>query len=492
RRFNKHQLMGSAGAAISQTKSDFLSVYVEGFPNDNLDQISFGNGYPPNSRPVYYSSMTRMVSAYANVNYSYENRYNADLSIRTDGSSQFGANKRFGTFWSAGASWNLHKEKFLVDKKYINRARFRASIGVTGDNKFESYMGLSTYQYYTDQNYRGQVGAILAAFGNENLKWQQTAKRNIGMDLALFDSWVSLSVDVYQENTKNLILDITTPPSIGFGSYKENIGELENKGFEFRLNAFLWRNEAKKIFWSVFVNGLHNRDRIKKISNSLAKLNETNDKNDQTRLQSRFTEGESVNTIWAVQSLGIDPSTGRELYVKKDGTITYNWDVADKVVVGNTVPDMRGSFGTNFTWKGLTVGVYFSYEFGGEIYNQTLIDRVETTNYTYNVDRRVLIGRWTKPGDVTYFKGLVDENGRPVTTATQATSRFLQTENFINGESISIGYVLPVKLNKKLGLSNSRISFITNDYARWSAIQVERGMEYPFARTYTVNISTTF
>src|SRR5690606_25884921 len=105
----------------------------------------------------FTSAVARMVSAFTNVNYSYNDRYNADLSVRTDGSSQFGANKRFGTFWSAGASWNLHKEKFLADKKYITRARLRGSIGVTGDNKFQPFMGITTYQYYTDQNYRGLI-----------------------------------------------------------------------------------------------------------------------------------------------------------------------------------------------------------------------------------------------------------------------------------------------------------------------------------------------
>ena len=492
RQFGKHQLLNSTGGALSQTNSEFLQVYVEGFPNDRLDQISFGNGYPPNSRPQFNSVMTRMVSAYTNFNYSYDNRYNADLSVRTDGSSQFGANKRFGTFWSVGGSWNLHKEKFLTGRNYINRARLRGSIGVTGDNKFQPFMGITTYQHYTDQNYRGQIGAYLAAFGNENLQWKVTVKKNIGIDLGLWQNRVTISADFYKELSKNTILDITTPPSLGFDTYKENIGELENKGFEFKVNAFVIRNEKKKIYWSVYVNGLHNRDRIKKIANSLKKLNQLNDVNDQTKPQNPFEEGRSQHTIWAVRSLGIDPSNGREVYLKKDGSITYNWDVADKVEVGNAVAKMRGSFGTNFTWNGFTFGLYFSYEFGGQLYNQTLIDRVETTNFTYNVDRRVLLGRWAKPGDVTYFKGLVDENGLTVSTATQATSRFVQDNDFVNAESISLGYNLSEKLNKRLGLSNTRITFVTNDIRRWSTINVERGLSYPFARNFTINISTTF
>ncbi|HEY8894730.1 MAG TPA: SusC/RagA family TonB-linked outer membrane protein [Niastella sp.] len=502
KRSGKHLLLNSTGGSITQTNSDYMTVTVTGFPNERLDQINFGNGYPPNTKPVYENITTRQISGYTNFNYSYDNRYSADLSIRTDGSSQFGSEKRFGTFWSAGVSWNLHKEKILADKPYINLLRIRTSMGTTGDSRFQSFMGISIYQYYTDQNYRGQVGAILTSFGNPNLQWQSTLKRNLGLDVGLFRNHVYLNFDVFRENTDQLILDITSPPSMGVTSYKENVGGLENRGYEFKLNIFPIKNEHKRLYWNIYVNGLHTRDYIKSISNSLKKLNQLNDANStdpnstdynkQVLPQYRFQEGMSVNTIWAVPSLGIDPSNGREVFVKKDGTLTYAWNVADKVPAGNTIPDLRGSFGTNITWKGLSMGLYFSYEFGAQMYNQTLVNRVEVTDFTYNVDRRVLFGRWVKPGDETYFKGLVNENGVTITTPTNATSRFVQKNNFVNAESISVSYQLSDKLNKKLRIKNTRISFITNDLKRWSSIQVERGLDYPFARNFTLNVSTTF
>ena len=502
RQFGKHQFMNTTGGSIAETENNYLTVYVEGFPNDRLNQISFGNGYPPNSKPKYTNDVTRRISGFSNFNYTYDNRYVADFSISSDGSSQFGTNKRFATFWSAGASWNLHKERFLRDKTYINLLRLRGSIGTTGDNKFQPFQGITTYQYYTDQNYRGQLGAILLGFGNEDLQWQQTLKKNIGIDMGLLKNRILLSFDVYRENTTDLILDVTTPPSVGYSSYRDNLAEIENNGYEFKLNAFILRNEKTRTFWNVYFNGSHNKDYIKQVSNSLKKLNQLNDANStsttspdynkQTKPQNRYEEGQSLNAIWAVRSLGIDPSNGRELFQKRDGTITYNWDAADKVIVGNIIPELRGSFGTSYSWKGLTAGVYFSYEYGGQIYNQTLIDRVEVTNYAYNVDRRVLLGRWKRPGDMTYFKGLVDENGATVSTATYATSRFVQNNNLVNVESISLSYSVSDKLNKKLGLSNTRFTFIANDIKRWSAIEVERGLDYPFARNFTINLSTTF
>lgn len=492
RRFGRHHLFNTTGANIAQTKSEFTSVYVEGFPNQRLTEIVFGNGYPPNSKPTGTNSISRRVSGFSNFNYSFDGRYQADVSISADGSSQFGINNRFAPFWSLGSSWNLHKEKYFRHFKHINELRVRATIGTTGDSRFPPFMGVTTYRYYTDQSIRGQLGAVLLGYGNPDLKWQQAIKRNIGLNATLFNSRLNVVIDVYRENTKSLILDINTPPSTGVSSYRENIGQLENKGYEFRTNIFILRNERKNMTWSVFFNGSHNKNRIKQISNALKKQNETNDRNDQTRPQFRYQEGMSVNAIWAVRSLGIDPSNGREVYLNRFDSMTYVWDPLDKVVVGDAFAKLRGNFGTNYTWKGLTFAMYFSYEFGGQIYNQTLADRVEDANLDYNVDRRVLLGRWKTPGDATYFKGLVDENGRTVTTRTNATSRFVQKNNYVHFESATIGYMLPAKLNKSLGLNNTRISFTMTDLYRWSSIQVERGTQYPFARDFTINISTQF
>ena len=493
--FGRHQLFNTTGISSAQTSSDAYSYYVEGFPNQRLDEIVFGNAYPQNTKPSGTNNITRRVSAFSNFNYNFDNRYQADLSISTDGSSQFGSDKRFGTFWSAGAGWNLHREKFWNQNKFINELRLRASVGTTGDNKFQPYMGTTTYSYYTDQTYRAMAAAYLMGYGNKDIQWQETLKKNVGLNLAAFNNRLNLKFDVYREITNNLIIDISLPPSTAFSTYKDNLGKLQNDGYEFALNAFPVRNDKKGISWNVFVNGSHNKDKILQISNALKKQNQLNDlttNNKQTQPQYRYQEGESVNNIWAVRSLGIDPSNGRELYVKRDGTITYNWDVSDKVIVGNIVPELQGGFGTSFNWKGIVLGFYCNYQLGGDIYNQTLQNRVEDADLTYNVDRRVLLGRWKKPGDITTYKGLVDENGSIVSTKTMVTSRFVQTNSYVNAESISLSYILSAKLNKQLGLNNTRIGFTANDIKRWEEVQTERGLNYPFARNFTVNISTTF
>lgn len=496
------QLYATGGAGLAQTNSDASSMQVLGFPNQRLDQLVFGNAYPADSRPSGSNTVTRRFSSFLNGSYSYKGRYQADVSVSADGSSQFGTDKRVAPFWSGGLSWNLHKEAFIKAYPFVNVLRLRATLGTTGSNRFAPYQGLTSYSYYTDQNYRGQVGAVLVGYGNSSLQWQQTLKRNLGMDLTLFNSRLNVRFDVYRENTSSLILDITTPPSVGVTSYKENVGELENNGYEFTLNYFLIKKDRKSFFWSVFANGSHNADRIKSISNSLKKQNDDNDKNStsstsadfnkQSKPQYRFQEGQSVNAIWAVQSLGIDPGNGREVFRKLNGTLTYDWDAKDKTIVGNEIPKLQGNFGTNLSYKGWALGVYFSYQTGAKMYNQTLADRVENADLTWQVDRRVLEGRWKKPGDVTFYKGLVYDNGNTVTGQTYVTSRFVQTNNYVNLTSISVSYQVPDRFTRKLKLQNTRFTLLANDVKRWSSITVERGLDYPFARNFTLNLSTSF
>lgn len=485
------------GASLAEQRSQGAAYEVRGFPNSRLDEVFLGNAFELLSRPTGKNDVTRRVSAFSSLNYTYDRRYMADFSFNMDGSTQFGADKRFAPFWAFGLGWNLHEEAFMrgLRGSAIDRLKLRAGIGTTGSQQFSPYMATTTYQYTTDREYLGMLGAGLMAYGNPLLAWQQTMKRNIGMDVSLFKERVQLRLDGYLETTNDLLLDVNMPPSSGVATYKENAGKLENRGWEGNLNVFLIKKERQSVYWSVFVNAIHNRNRIREISNSLRKMNENNDKTDgnlQNRPQLRFVEGESVNAIWAVRSAGIDPSTGRELFYSRDGLLTYEWNAADKVIVGDALPDVSGNIGSNVSWKGLQLGVYMSYEAGGKLYNQTLAERIENANLRYNVDERVLLGRWKKPGDQTFFKGLADLEGRQVTEQTKATSRFLQRNNFLDFESISLTYNVPDRLAAKLRMKNTRVSLQANNMFRLSTIEVERGLDYPFARNFTININTTF
>lgn len=229
----------------------------------------------------------------------------------------------------------------------------------------------------------------------------------MGIDLDLFHA-LSLSFDYYIKDTENLLTPVSLPPSAGFTSYTENLGETRNKGFEGKLNYRLIRDTRRNTYLNLFVTAMHNQNTIRKISDALTSINEVRDKEKQAgggtnpdlenrgevaKPSVRYQEGQSMDAIWGVKSLGIDPVTGREVFLTRDGEMTYDWRAEDQVVIGNRLPKLRGTFGFNFNLKGFSLNSSFAYRLGGQVYNQTLVDKVENVDMQYNVDKRVLSDR---------------------------------------------------------------------------------------------------
>ncbi|MFB6454641.1 SusC/RagA family TonB-linked outer membrane protein [Chitinophaga sp. Hz27] len=490
----RSMLFATARVSGAQTSSDDASYVVTGFPSERLDQLQFGNGFAPNTKPGGTANITRLISAGASFNYTYDGKYSADLSYSLDGSSQFGADKRVAPFWSVGAAWNIKKESLLKDLKWVNALRAGLTYGSTGSVNFPPNLGITTYKYNTTQSYQGMVGATLMGYGNPNISWQQTLKTNYHINGAFFNNYFIFDFNYYKENTESLILDVNTAPSTGVSSYKENVGALRNTGLDFSVTGFAFRDDKKNTYLSVMVNGLHNRSIISHISNSLKALNDKNDKNDQKQPQSRFVEGHSPTAIWAVRSNGIDPASGKEVFIKQDGTLTYTWSPKDKVIVGDGFADLSGNIMANFTIKGFSVILGFNYQLNQQMYNSTLATRIENADLRYQLDERVLNGRWKKPGDVTMFRGLVSENGFSFGSneATFATSRFVQNNSYLNFATATLGYTIPEGISQRWKMSNVRLALTGNELTRWSSITIERGLDYPFARNFSFNISASF
>ena len=187
-----------------------------------------------------------------------------------------------------------------------------------------------------------------------------------------------------------------------------------------------------------------------------------------------------------------------EIFIKRNGEISDIWSASDQVVLGDTEPDAQGSFGLNMTWKNWSLYATFMYEFGGDMYNQTLVDKVENANiYTENVDKRVLTDRWQKPGDIKKYKKLTlrESAGYLSVPTTQPTERFVQKNNNLSLNSISLEYSLHANecnWMKKVGLSMLRFGIGANELFYWSSIETERGLDYPFARTLNFSLNLTF
>ncbi|WP_127131216.1 SusC/RagA family TonB-linked outer membrane protein [Pseudoflavitalea rhizosphaerae] len=487
--WGKHSVFANLGGNIREDKSESFLYSAIGFPNDRMDNILFAKQYAENAKPTGAESISRELGVLAIGSYSYDNRYFADFSLRTSSSSQFGSANRWGSFYSVGAGWNLHHEKFFQKIPQITMLKLRGSAGYTGSQNFNAYQALLLYNYFVDDSYQGLPGVYLNGLWNPELKWQQKLDYNVGIDASIQNK-LNIRVDLYKAITTNLLTDITIPPSLGFSSYKANLGQITNTGLEFRVSYRMFVNNRNRQSLNLFVTGITNRNRIVKISNSLKSLTEEQDKlsEESNKPLVRFQEGQSLEAIWAVPSRGIDPATGKEIFVKRDGSFTDQWDPLDKVVAGVNQPKLMGTAGLNFEVKGFSIGVIARYRMGGQIYNQTLVDKVENAQLNYNVDKRAYYDSWKKPGDNVLFKSIGTVN-----TLTLATSRFVQDLSELEISSVNIGYdFYRHAFVQKLKMQRLQVLMNMNDILRLSTVRIERGTAYPFARYCTLTVMANF
>lgn len=486
KQLEKHMFTIVGGVNMQSNKQNNQNFSAQGFLSDNLSNLDFAAQYEKDTRPGGNVKEDRLVGFFANASYGYDNRYMFDVSYRTDGSSKFGKNDRFAPFWATGFAWNIHNEHFLGRPSWLSNAKIRSSVGYTGNVSFDPYQSQTTYIYNKDNIYMHGIGAAIEQMGNDELKWQRKFTFNIGADLDFFDGRLAVTGEYYRESTKDLLLDLSIPPSLGFGQYKENLGEMENKGWELSLRSQVIRNSSKNIYWALAFGTSDSQNKITKISNALGKKNDEANKDETTKPVPLYEEGESLDALKAVRSLGIDPETGKEVFIKKDGSYTTVWDHNDKIVCGTTDPKFRGSLNSFLTVKGISLNISMNFEYGAQTYNSTLAERVEGVNPNYNADRRVLTERWKKPGDKTFFKNIaLQEN------VSNLTTRFVQDYNLLNIGSISLGYDLKTEWCKKMCLNSLRFTFNMGDVYRFSSVKEERGLSYPFSRQVTFSLAAT-
>lgn len=481
--WNTHSLSLNGGWNIQQTTSDYDSYTVVGFPNQQLNHPAFGSGFKEGSTIVGDAQTTRLMGFFANANYSYDDRYFVDASVRSDGSSQFGSNQRWGTFWSSGLGWNLHNEKLLAGS-CIDQLRLRFSTGYTGGQNFYAYQSMMMYQYKNNLTYQDYIGTIVKAFGNDNLKWQRTQKHNCGIDFAFFNNRLSGYANYYIENSKDLLVDITMASYLGFDTYKENLGETQNKGYEFSLKVGVVQTKDWRV--NLYANGGHYKNILTRISSGLSSYNKKADAAGSTAPYVRYVEGASINTIWVVPSAGIDPATGDEIFIRKDGTYTKTWSEQDYVPYASADPKLSGTFGLVLYYKRWELNTNFYYRFGGYAYNQTLVDKVENVDPYGNVDARALHDRWQTPGVAAKYKRIDD------LSKTKPTSRFVEKDNQLSANTISLAYTFDPNKISKLGAEHLRIILCANDFLYLSSIRREMGTSYPFAKHFSCSAQLTF
>lgn len=486
--FEKHTISLGLGSNFQINDSRGSGFTGTGFAGDDIAFVGGATQFAEESSPRGSFDKSKLIGFFGNLNYGYDNRYFIDASYRTDGSSKFGRDSRFAPFWSVGVAWNVHHEKFWGDNENFT-LKIRGSVGNTGSVNFSSDQALTTYYYNFSTEYNGIYGAGLYGYGNPKLKWQNTKAYNAGFDLTLFKNRIQLFFDVYSKTTDNLLLPVDVAPSSGFSSYTENVGQSRNNGWEGRLRIGWIDNKTKKMNWSTTFAVFHNRNKILKLSNTLQEMNKdalNADKNVGKDVLRQYEEGRSQSALMLVPSVGIDPATGREVFLKLDGTRTFEYDPTDKIIVGDMLPKAEGTIASNFNWGGFNLYLLFKYKWGGKVYNGTLATKVEGASPYYNADRRALEARWKNPGDEVFYRSIKD------LIPPYQTTRFAFDDNLFSLQTVSASYDLPKKYAAMIRAERLKINLSTTDLFRLSTIRQERGTSYPFARTYTAGLSVTF
>lgn len=483
--FGKHTVNAIGGMQISENNSNLSMFQAIGYSSDLFSNPNFANGYPEGGRPSSSISKSRTASYYANFNYGYQLRYLLDFNLRTDGSSVYGVNNPFSTTWSLGLGWNIHNEALFNKNGVLNYLKLRYSVGNPGNANLNAKMANSIYTYYTQYPNMFGLAALISSWGNSGLKWQRTNEHNVGVDIEMFHNRLRLSTDFFIKKTDPLLLSIDFPPSTGISQVPMNIGAMKNIGTTFTGSYIIIRKPDMN--WTVNANLRHIRTTYYNIGDLLEKYNEKGRTN---QTLTRYYDGASNTALYAVRSAGIDPMTGNEIFIRKDGSYTFKWDSADEVICGDSTPDVEGAFGTSFYWKGFSVNAIFSYRYGGQAFLSTLFNKVENISdvqVKYNQDKRALYDRWQKPGDIAKFKRIDD------TSTTNMSSRFIADDNTLELSTVSVGYETTAgKWLQSIGASSFNVRIYGNNLFRLSTIKEERGIDYPFSRRISASVGIRF
>ena len=494
--FKGHNLNICLSSNMRQTQSTASETRYRGFPGGDL--VSSNYAAEVYGKPGSSDNTTRLVGALLTSNYTYNNIYLADLTGRIDGSSEFGSDKRWSMFWSTGAGINIHNYDFMKSNELFSMLKFRTSYGLTGKTNFSLYSAKDMYQLQTDSWYPTGYGVFLYQMGNPNLKWERKYTLDYGVEIGLWHDKIYLKASAYDERTIDLITDYTIPSSTGFTSYKENMGKVKNTGVELELRARLYSD--RNWLFQLYGSFARNKNTIIEISQAMRDYNkrveelfsgynpESSSDSKYAKTYLKYYEGASLTSIYGMKSLGISPTNGKEIYLRRNGDVTDVWSADEWTIIGDTAPKGQGSFGYTLSYKQLSMFASFLYTFGGDAYNNTLVSYVENADIKNdNVDKRVLLDRWQKPGDITTMKDIRDRN-----VTTGASSRFVQKNNTLQWSSLTMSYNFRPEQLKKLHLSGLRLSFTMNDLFYWSTIRQERGLDYPYSRSFNLTTNIIF
>ena len=443
----KHDLNVVVGMSYQQSKRTAIDATGRNLPSDAYKTVaSAATKADANSFERTFS----FLSYFSRVNYKFDNKYLIGLSGRVDGSSRFGVNNRYGFFPSASAGWIVSEESFLKDVRQVSFLKLRASYGYTGNAEINNFGSLGLY---SGTGYAGIPAQTPFQLANPDLKWEKTAQTDIGFEIGFFNNRISAEVDYYSKNTTDLLLNVNVPGTSGFGSQLKNVGELENKGWEFVLKT---DNKFGDLTWRASINAATNANKILNLQGQVITGGFLN----------RAVEGQPLGVFVGPEYAGVDPANGDALYylntTKADGsldkTTTNDVNLAANVPIGNPNPKWIGGFTNDFNYKGIDLSITFQGVYGNDVYNGA--GKFMSANGDFYDNQTIdQLARWQKPGDITNVPQAryVGGNG------TAESSRYLSDASYTRLKTVTLGYNFPKTITDKLKLSKLRVYATANN-----------------------------
>jgi len=477
--FNDHNLNVLGGfEAIDNRYNRYSSWSPDVDPN-----IPFPNTATAERDQVYYNeSRYTMASFFGILDYNYASKYYFRASVRTDGSSRFGENYRWGTFYSFGASWNLHNEAFMENVNWIDALKVRLSYGINGNDRIGNY---EHWGIYGPVSYNGTTGMAPTQPANPDLTWETNTSYNIGVDFGFLQR-VSGSIEYYYRLTSDMLLDIPLSRTTGFTSLRQNIGELQNSGLEGLINVTI---SDGPVFWSVGMNIAANRSEILNLGDQ--------DEIIDSRIIHRV--GESLYSYYLYNYAGVNPVNGEALWYNADDEITNLYSDANKIIAGSPEPRYLGGFNTEVNWKGIGLNLNFEYKLG----NQVLVEELHyaaSDGFWWDVNQvNVALDYWREPGDLT-------KTPKPIANNTTNSNgyynpRWMYNGDYLRVKNITISYTLPSNITQRIKIDQLRIygsavnAFTFHSVDFWDP---ERGIEgggfgiYPMTKSFVIGLDLTF
>ena len=489
-----HNVDVMIGHEFNRTDNNEINAYNYNIFYPGIPEL--GNAVDP-TKDVATSEhvKTTLEGYFARANYNYDDRYYLSLSYRYDGSSLFQYD-RWGHFWSVGGSWRISQEEFMKRALWVNDLRLRATYGVSGNQLNSAYPYTNLWAI---GEMDGQPTISQSSVGNPDLSWERNKQVDVGLDFRLWDR-VYGSFDWYNRRTHDLIWNRPTPASTGLTSRLENVGVLQNAGFEFDITVDLIK--SRNVYWNIGINGAFAQNKLIEFPEELGNAALGGDYVSGAFLRGK---GKSYYNLYLFDYAGVDPETGGELYWKNttdsEGNVTgreltSNFAEANQYEMGDALPDMTGGLRTTFRWKGLDLNIQTAFQIGGKQWDGASANMYDPGRAGFTVSDDLIRNTWTPENPNAEFPMLM--YGGTWQFPASNVNALYRDASYFSLKNLNIGYTLPQKWTSKLSIESIRVFFNADNLCFVSAhdgfdprmgFSSMNGFQFPQARTFTFGIT---